>query len=90
MRKSKFLLQITDASSYKTFRSGSLIYCLLEAYGIDEFIIKNCNGFQFVFDGKKCSSDSNYDSYFFKKVSEILTTKEFDRFKKGLRYALIS
>ena len=89
MRKSHFLLQLPDGSSYKTFRQGSLMYCCLESYGLASFRIKNCNGFKFDFECK-ATSDSHYDDYFNKKISQILTAKEYDKFKRGLRYANIS
>lgn len=82
-----FTLKITDSVHYK----GSLINCLLNGYGLDEFVVLNHKGFVFTFHhvilNKEYESnpDKSYDTDFFFCIERILTRKELDKFKIKFR-----
>lgn len=71
------------------FKTGSLVTCLLNAYGIYEFTITNHYGFCWTFNYKG-DDDEEYDNYFFHKIKIILTERELNSFKKRIRTFLDS
>lgn len=81
-----YILKISDSIHFK----GSLINCLLNGYGLDDFVILNHKGFIFTFHHEGVGANdyeenSNYDTHFMYDVNRILTTKELDKFKIKFR-----